>query len=173
MAASKVASYTESGPKMDIPLWQQLRGSKPKARYILDMFGLENPPTPVVGIAKGLGIEVYERPEAPWRGMLSVSEKKGVARIFLRKEDPDTLQRFVVAEELGHLFYHREDMHINELPDPTDYGVNTFASELLMPRWQVSFAISHMNLSIAEMGQLFHVSTDAVFHRLRTLGYFP
>lgn len=165
---------------MDVLLWRQLRGTRISARYLLDLFGVEYPPVPVFGIAKGLGVEVYFREYIDSAGFLGISNNGEVARIFVRRSDPETRQRFTVAHELGHLVLHREQ----NIHRDTSYEIyetyaerrreteaNRFAAELLMPGWMVDHAIGRMGLNDSQLGELFNVSRDAIYYRLKDLGY--
>ncbi len=168
---------TTDGP-IEAALWKQLRGGGHSAEYLLDLFGIEEPPVPVIGIAQGIGVEVYYRPGAPWAGLLSIEDDGSTARIFVKKEDPTTRQRFTVAHELGHLLLHK-DVQVHRDNDYSNYvgrsrskerEANHFAAELLMPAWMVKFAFDHMELALTELAHLFEVSQEAMHYRLKDLG---
>lgn len=160
----------------DIPLWMELRergGVTPD--NLLDMFSIEVPPVPVVGMAKGLGIEVYNRENAGWDGALSIDQEEFTARIFVEANHSNTRQRFTIAHELGHLllhpdtYIHRDTKRQIHSSSYKEREANQFAAELLMPRWMVTFAFDHLAQSPEALAGLFDVSPEAMSIRMRKL----
>lgn len=164
---------------MEMPLWKKLRGSNISAEGLLDIFAIKEPPVPVIGMAQGLGIDVYYRENASWDGMLSIAKDESDARIFIKKEHAETRQRFTVAHELGHLILHpgqnvyRDTSYLsyeNSAERRQETEANQFAANLLMPAWMVEFAFDRMRLAPAQLASFFNVSPEAMHYRLKDLG---
>lgn len=159
-----------------IPLWQQLREDPlATASSLLDMFAIEEPPVPIIGIAKGLGVEVYYRPNAGWEGALSIDEE-GDAHIIIEGIRDVQWQRFVAAHELGHLVLHpkikvhRDTRKSLLSKERVEREATEFAARILMPKWMVEFAVDYMTTDIDHLSRLFNVSPLAIRNRLHDLG---
>jgi Zn-dependent peptidase ImmA (M78 family) len=59
-------------------------------------------------------------------------------------------------------------------PDFVEQSANIFALELLMPGFLVKFVIVKRNVGTVEkLTEMFDVSTEALIHKLRRLGWVP
>lgn len=156
-----------------LELWRTVRGHGVTLRDLLSWFQIEGPPVPLIGMAQGLGLRVYYRPNASCDGLLSFAE--GGPYLFLKKELSLDWQRFTTALALGFLVCNsgEEAIRINAkalLNSCTDHpDVQLFALELALPTWMVNFALSHMNLTYSELAALFHVPYPALGLKLRHL----
>lgn len=152
------------------PLWRQLREDLfVSPTSLLELFTIESPPIPIIGMAKGLGVEVYYREDAGWEGALSfTSEDPEIARIFIEKDRDPEWQRFLVAHELGHLVLHSDINHHRDTKktlmsyEKREREANEFAAQILMPQWMLEFAFDYMTSDANQLAQLFNVSHHSV-----------
>lgn len=90
-------------------------------------------------------------------------------------------QRFTLAHELGHYYYHRNelegqhtditlfrDVNVDQLG--IEYAANEFAAELLMPEVDFRKAIQNGENTPKLLSQLFQVTEKAVLYRAYKLG---
>ncbi|HEY1948176.1 MAG TPA: ImmA/IrrE family metallo-endopeptidase [Bryobacteraceae bacterium] len=137
-----------------------------------------SPPVNIVGIAKYLGLEVWEDRELPdgISGKLFKDAKHGGVKqysIVVRAQDPLVRKRFTVAHELAHYILHRnlftdtlvdDALYRSHLSTRIEAQANGLAADLLMP-----FALLNKVLDqpINELAQIFQVSEEAMRIRLR------
>jgi IrrE N-terminal-like domain len=137
-----------------------------------------SPPVNIVGIAKYLGLGVWEDAELPpgIAGKLFRDVKNGGNigySIVVRAQDPWVRKRFTVAHELAHYILHRnmfrdvlvdDALYRSGLSSQIEAQANGLAADLLMP-WQLLAKIS--DLPVAELAARFQVSEEAMRIRLR------
>lgn len=160
------------------PLWKQLREDRFSGHTsLLELFTIEEPPIPVIGMASGLGVEVYYREDAGWESALSLnSENPEIARIFVEKDRDPEWQRFLVAHELGHLLLHsditvhRDTKKTLMSSDRKEREANEFAAKLLMPQWMLEFAYDYMTSDLDRLALMFGVSPHQMRMRLHDSG---
>lgn len=134
-------------------------------------------PVNIVGIAKVLGLEVYESdlPEGI-AGKIFRDPKHGGAgeySIVIRREDPYVRKRFTVAHEIAHYLLHRsllvggtlvdDAMYRSNLSDRREAEANGLAADLLMP-WHLLEPLC--NLPVDELAKRFEVSVQAMQIRM-------
>jgi len=85
---------------------------------------------------------------------------------FVNSDIPEDRKRFTLAHELGHTIMHRD-------PNPDmEKQADTFASEFLMPKAEISSALK--NFSFSTVGKLklkWQVSIKALIFRAHSLGF--
>lgn len=155
------------------------------ARRALDAYSAEygdaGLPIDPVSVARSLGINVYSaKLENSLSGMIAKMSSDGDVNIFFNSEHAPVRQRFTVAHELGHYFAIQEEPNPKEAYIHKRDGVsacgtsseeifaNQFAAELLMPQEHVS-RLFNLGLDRIGLAQRFHVSLDAISHRLKNL----
>ena len=159
-----------------VPLWKKLREREVSATDLRNIFGIDEPPVPVLRIASGMGIEIYYRENAGWDGALDIDERNMRARIFVEKNHPVTRQRFTVAHELGHVVMHphthvhRDTAGRMNSDNFIEWQANRFAARLLMPEWMVRFAYNRVSTDVSQLARSFVVSREAMRIRLQSLG---
>lgn len=102
-------------------------------------------------------------------------------------------QKFTIAHELGHLFYHmgfyfdkdkwetgkrqEQFFHCEEFTAEEEYEANQFAASFLMPEDEFILKIRELRqgsqINIEDLASAFAVSHDAVLNRGRSLRIFP
>ena len=147
------------------------------ARALLEEFWDFSIPISPEEYAEKLGLQVVESDDMGTKsGYLDAENKK----ICVNANDCRERKRFTIAHELGHFCLG----HGSSLRDTTKanwYAVNPelereanqFAAELLMPAIAVKAMIEKRNVkdSVA-LRQAFGVSSQALYYRLKDLGYF-
>lgn len=156
-----------------------------EAQRALDAYyGVGQRPAPIdpVQIARALGINVYSLElENELSGMIAKLDPQGDVNMFVNNQHAAVRQRFTVAHELGHYFANqqfpdadkRTYIHRrNSLSACGTYGeeifANQFAAELLMPANEVRSLVD-LGFDRTALAARFHVSLDAIGHRLRNL----
>lgn len=139
-------------------------------------------PVNIVGIAKVLGLEVYESHDLPEgiAGKIFRDRKhggQGEYSIIVRGGDPLVRKRFTVAHEIAHYLLHRQffaadglvddAMYRSQLSTKKEIEANTLAADLLMP-WHLLRPLS--DKPVEELAKRFQVSQQAMNIRLETLG---
>lgn len=89
-------------------------------------------------------------------------------------------QRFTLAHELAHYFYHTdfqesfiddEIFYRNEESNPMEFAANRFASDLLIDPKTIRKVIQNGMTNINELAEHFNVSSIALKIQLSNLGY--
>ena len=153
-------------------------------QILLDNDMLYKVPVDVVKIAKSYGINVYVAElNNEISGAIRYNSEADNFEILVNKNNAETRQRFTIAHELGHYFFHRDmlkssDVHIDTLYRATtqtntntkeqEKEVDYFAGALLMNRMAIEKLID--NYSVADLAELFKVSSSAMVVRLDILG---
>lgn len=136
-------------------------------------------PVDIVGIAKVLGLEVWESKNLPEgiAGKLFRDDKNGGTShysVVVRSQDPIVRKRFTVAHEIAHYLLHRnrfsgelidDALYRSTLSSSIEAEANSFAAELLMP-WHLLMPIQGKPAS--ELAKLFEVSEEAMRIRLES-----
>ncbi len=137
-------------------------------------------PVNIVGIAKYIGIQVWEDEQLPQgvSGKLFRDTKHGGAKqysIVIRAQDPPVRKRFTVAHELAHYILHRtmfkevlvdDALYRSSLGGRIEAQANGLAADLLMP-WHLLSTVSDKPAS--ELAKMFDVSEDAMNIRLQRI----
>lgn len=135
-------------------------------------------PVNIVGIAKFLGLEVWEDRSLPSgiSGKLFKDKRNGGTggySIVVRAQDATVRKRFTVAHEVAHYLLHRhlfaeiltdDALYRSGLSTQEEAQANGFAADLLMP-WHLLSPIS--DLPTHELARRFEVSEEAMDIRLR------
>lgn len=136
-------------------------------------------PVNIVGIAKVLGLQVWESRSLPENvaGKLFIDKQNGGTNgysIVVRSQDPLVRKRFTVAHEIAHYLLHRH-LFIRELVDDALYRselknvfeaqANQLAAELLMP-WHLLAEVADRPLGM--LAKMFEVSEQAMSIRLES-----
>jgi len=140
-------------------------------------------PVDVVGIAKVLGLEVYESQDLPAgiAGKIFRDPKhggQGGYSIVVRGADPFVRKRFTVAHEIAHYLLHRhlfatsglidDALYRSQLNTALEAQANGLAADLLMP-WHLLAA--YTDRPLPELAELFQVSQQAMEIRLNQRAY--
>jgi Zn-dependent peptidase ImmA (M78 family)/DNA-binding XRE family transcriptional regulator len=118
----------------------------------------------------------YQISGMSYRGALTV--------IFINRHHDATRRLFTLAHELAHVIFHlgrgdEGETSISEIAsnrDPKEKEANRFASEFLIPETELNALVDTFrdrleDPSVMEaVARSFHVSRDAVFYRLATMG---
>ena len=153
------------------------------ARDIIDLFNITKPPVKLQQICDILDIDF--RLSDFWDDNLS-------GKVYIEGENPVIevnnqhsfeRKRFTLAHELGHLFRHIATGLKSEVNDPkfrragdfdyTEIQANKFAAGLLMPKSFIEDEIEKFedDVDINSLARKFEVSYDAMYWRLKNLGY--
>jgi Zn-dependent peptidase ImmA (M78 family) len=158
-----------------------------KVRELLDQFRVRRPPVPVKRIAKKLGLELAAVPADD--EISGAIIRKGIRVVIaVNTSHHPNRQRFTVAHELGHFFFHHGlEEHVDQnfriawrnadsskAIDWAEIEANRFAAELLMPR---EFLIRDLDAqqkiekrTVALLASRYRVSPEAMKFRLTNLG---
>ncbi|MEX0799862.1 MAG: ImmA/IrrE family metallo-endopeptidase [Dehalococcoidia bacterium] len=157
------------------------RESRQRAKNILEMFRVNEPPTDVHGIAGELGFMVipYDFPEDT-SAMLLIREDAKV--IGVNENHAEVRQRFSIAHELGHYLNGHEDFTVRggqekirvdgefDFTDPQqrrEQEANEFAAELLMPESMLKRDIAAAGrLDVPALTKRYNVSEQAMWIQL-------
>jgi len=138
-------------------------------------------PVDPVAIAREMGVFVFN---ADIPGDVSGLLRKHpgqAAEIYIDVDDPVVRRRFTCAHELGHYVSHADKdetelSFVDYRGDLASQGTNSeevfannFAANLLMPRQKVH-ELHRGGWSRPEMASFFHVSLEAMKHRMTSLG---
>ena len=135
-------------------------------------------PVNVTGIARFLGLNVWESSELPKdvAGKLMVDKTNGGVRgysVIVRAQDPLVRKRFTVAHEVAHYLLHSrlfskeivdDALYRSALSSPIEAEANALAADLLMPRHLLA-PIEDL-MPIKELADMFQVSEQAMKIRL-------
>ncbi len=157
------------------------RASRQRAKDILDMFGVSEPPVDVHTIAQELGFIVmpHDFPNDT-SGMLLIRQDAKV--IGVNQNHARVRQRFTVAHELGHYLSGHEDFSVEgkqerirvdrgyDYSDPQhrrEVEANEFAAGLLMPEAMLRRHVaSSGKLDVAALAAKYEVSEQAMWIQL-------
>ncbi|QTK47137.1 MULTISPECIES: ImmA/IrrE family metallo-endopeptidase [Xanthomonas] len=154
------------------------------AEHLIEQYWAPRP-TPVdpEAIAKAMGIKIEaaspfsDNFEANVSGMYSNEGSRPC--ISYNILDPENRRRFTIAHELGHhvlqhgmRFRDTSSAFSSGSYDPVEVSANRFAAELLMPVYSVKvLVVDHGVTSIPQLAEAFKVSEQAMYYRLKNLGY--
>lgn len=135
-------------------------------------------PANILKIAELNDIDVYEGDlDKKILGAIRYDKDKPGFTILLNKNQTSKQKRFTLAHELGHFFMHKEileseEIHVDimyKIKDEEEKEVDYFAGALLMNRMLLE-KMYEKTTSIAELADIFDVTTSAMTVRLDTLG---
>lgn len=147
------------------------------ARALLDEYWDLQIPISPEQFAEKLGLHVTE---SDTMGTKSGSYDAKTKTIFVNANDCEERKRFTIAHELGHFCLShgsslRDTSRANRFVINTEHerAANQFAAELLMPAIAVKAMIDVRNVKDpVALRQAFGVSSQALYYRLKNLGYF-
>jgi hypothetical protein len=137
-------------------------------------------PVDVVGLAKSLGLNVWELRDLPPNisGKIWKDPHGGISgfSIGVNASEAPVRKRFTVAHEIAHFVLHR-NRFTNELLEDTMYRgsgmssreeaqANKFAADVLMPFSLIQTLLKQGVHTVAEMAKQLEVSTTAMSIRL-------
>jgi Zn-dependent peptidase ImmA (M78 family) len=140
----------------------------------------DSAPVDVTGIAKVLGLKVWESSHLPANvaGKLFRDRNGSLGQmqynIVVRAQDPLVRKRFTVAHEIAHFLLHRgqfatelidDSLYRSGLSTPVEAQANAFAADLLMP-WHLLMPV--IDKPIADLAVMFQVSEQAMKIRLES-----
>ena len=152
------------------------------AESLIELFGIDYSPFPVVACAKMLGISVYEQDiqEKVLKGYLAIDDPNSPI-ICVNKNESVEHNRFIVAHEIWHYLYdykfierentlYAESKHDEE--DILEKNADVFAVNLLMPKDTFLKEAKELssydpNIIVERLCNRFGVSQTAVIRRLR------
>jgi Zn-dependent peptidase ImmA (M78 family) len=158
-----------------------------KVRELLSRFHVRRPPVPVEQIAKKLNLKIAAVPAEDDISGAIIREGAHVVIAVNTSHHPNR-QRFTVAHELGHYFFHHglqehvdrgfriawRNSDSSKAIDWLEIEANRFAAELLMP---TEFLIKDLNAqqriekrTVALLASRYQVSPEAMKIRLTNLG---
>lgn len=159
--------------------------AKKFARSILEEYWDRRLPVDLNGIAKKLGVAVEYSDFS--KGIFNTGDdisgtfkyKDGVPTCTINVHHHPNRQRFTLAHELGHfVLEHGEKSDDSETlyrqnghTDPVEIEANNFAAELLMPETAISILIKEGYTNISDLAGWFEVSEQAMYFRLKNLGW--
>ncbi len=152
-------------------------GNREKAESILKLARITEAPVDITKVAESLGFKVipFDFPKKR-RGMLII--ENGVKAIGVNKVDPQAVQRYTVAHELGHYLNGHEHKENQFIEDETRFydhhfqqekEADLFSSELLMPKDFLEKDLATMGLDIPKLIEKYQVSEQALWIRLTSL----
>jgi len=140
----------------------------------------DSAPVDVTGIAKVLGLKVWESSQLPPEiaGKLFRDRSNPLGQqqynIVVRAQDPLVRKRFTVAHEIAHFLLHRglfatelvdDALYRSGLSSPIEAQANAFAADLLMP-WHLLMPV--IEKPVAELAAMFQVSEQAMKIRIES-----
>lgn len=157
------------------------RAARDRAKNILDMFGIQEPPVDVHFIAKELGFLVVPHAfEDDTSGLLLIRQDAKV--IGVNETHAPVRQRFTIAHELGHYLSGHEDFTVHgkqekvrvdgrmDWADPEqrrEQEANEFAAELLMPERMIKLDVAAAGrIDSSALAQRYEVSEQALWIQL-------
>lgn len=136
-------------------------------------------PVDVMGIAKALGLTVWEDDITPYSGKLFIDPLNGGSSglsIVVNDREPDTRKRFTIAHEIAHFILHRGDidrqnpivetLYRGGLSSAKETEANKLAAEILMPYPLVERLMRDGVASIESLALALDVSKTAIGIRL-------
>ena len=138
----------------------------------------EHPPVDVEGLAKALGLSVYERELPGDSGMLVADHVSGPSgyTIYVNSTDAVNRRRFTIAHEIAHYLLHRnrdtrvfKDNRMYRSPgvsDAKEAEANRLAADILMPRRIIRRLLDQGVTDPILMASRLRVSPDAMETRL-------
>ncbi len=157
------------------------KASRQRAKNILEMFGVKEPPIDVHSIAQELGFIIlpHDFPEDT-SAMLLI--RKDAKVIGVNQNHAEVRQRFSIAHELGHYLGGHEDFTVEgreekiradghfDFTDPQhrrEQEANEFAAELLMPEAMLKSDVATAGgLHVPDFAKKYHVSEQAMWIQL-------
>ena len=147
-------------------------------KRVLDAHWDRHLPVDPVKIASKLGYLI--KPLTGWDSIHTsgmACDENGQKVIYIKSDEHHQRKRFTIAHEIGHHFLghtaggnHCRDNE-QTLRTPTEIQANEFAAELLMPEDVVEMLVKRKGItSIDELAQIFDVSTQAMYWRLKNIG---
>lgn len=149
---------------------------------------LQKAPVDIEGLIRELGIELDKKADLD-EGIAGQIERleDGRYKISVNKKDHYYRQRFTMAHELGHYFFHRsligDGIDDNKAYRSTSEGrfynvnikpahetlANQFAASILMPEPLVCEIYKELNGDIAEIAKRFQASKKAMLIRVDSI----
>jgi Zn-dependent peptidase ImmA (M78 family) len=138
----------------------------------------EHPPVDVEGLAKALGLSVWERELPGDSGMLVADHLSGPSgyTIYVNSTDAVNRRRFTIAHEIAHYLLHRnrdtrefKDNRMYRSPgisDSKEAEANRLAADILMPRRIIRRLLDQGIKDPQDMALRLKVSPDAMEIRL-------
>lgn len=151
------------------------------------------PPVPVDRIAEFLGAIISFEPFEGKDELSGILYRDGKNKIIgINSAHAQTRQRFSIAHEIGHLTLHNKELFVDKVvrlnfrdnksslaTDREEIEANTFAAELLMPKYLIDIEIDRLikkrqpfdkDQLIDYLSKAFYVSLQAMEYRLNNLG---
>lgn len=139
----------------------------------------EFPPVNVEGLAKALGLSVFEKELPGISGMLTADHLSGPCgyTIYVNSTDPLNRRRFTIAHEIAHFLLHRNKAATTEfkddrlyrspgLSDAKEAEANRLAADILMPRRIIRRLLDQGVTDPNVMADRLKVSPDAMEVRM-------
>ncbi|HEX4039188.1 MAG TPA: ImmA/IrrE family metallo-endopeptidase [Acidobacteriaceae bacterium] len=167
-------AISQSRREMNVP---------PSALSVITLFQ-KTAPIDVNGLAKELGLAVYEDPGMPseWSGRILKDAKHGGHcgySIIVNAHEALVRKRFTVAHEIAHYLLHRnsigdglvdDGLYRSGLPTLQEVHANRLAADILMPYSRIEDAIRGGAKTIDALAKIFKVSPQAMSLRLGVPG---
>jgi len=157
-------------------IWLHLKENQASPLRLLKLFEVLVPPVPVQDIARKMGV-IVESCEIDSDGQLFMDINAGVAKILVNKRASHVRERFTIAHEIGHLMQHHfTTVHRDasgQYEGRIEWEANNYAADLLMPYWMIKFVGPRYKNDPRELAPIFDVSEQAMFYRLKNLGFVP
>src|SRR5262245_1793424 len=146
-----------------------------EALGILNKLGIEVPPVDAVKLSRELGLSIYfARFSGEYVKVSGFYDCEDNA-IFVNSDEFPLRQTFTVAHELGHYVMHKEWARsasykilmrdsLYSGDDPHEKEANTFAANLLVPRFMLDQYWKMM--PVEQLSQLFAVSVPVIKNRI-------
>ena len=152
------------------------RESRQRAREVLKIMGVREPPVDIGSITKLLGFDVIPF-EFPDHISAVTFIENDIKSIGVNAGHAPTRQRFSLAHELGHFLsghesYDHEKTHVEDRPtfmgshNHQEIEANEFAAELLMPAELLRRDIAEYGLDVPTLARRYDVSEQAMWIQL-------
>ena len=140
-------------------------------------------PVDISGIAKDLGLNIYEKDLGKISGVLKYDPIMGGESgyvVYVNEKHPPNRQRFTAAHEIAHFVLHakgkdhpdvatfkiEDDEFYRFLPGPDEWAANEMAAEILMP-WGLIETLRQSGVdTLPDMARKLGVSRQALAIRL-------
>ena len=87
-----------------------------KAKELLEIQGITDPPVPVETIAEKIGAKLAFEPFEGTDDISGILYRKGRQSIIgINSAHPNTRQRFSIAHEIGHLILHKKNLFVDKV----------------------------------------------------------